>query len=114
MSFEFQSYSGFKFYFPFFMSIVIYENECKAKENEMKTRDKIELQHINSVGKAISWSISSTFCVHYTVCAVQVRNFIVPVILFFSCFIIYFETRNVQIKISEAFKNTLYLNFVTF
>ena len=38
------------------MSIVMYENECEAKENEMKTRDKIELQHINSVGKAISWS----------------------------------------------------------
>lgn len=114
MSFEVQSYSGFKFYFPFFMSIVMYENECEAKENEMKTRDKIELQHINSVGKAISWSISSAFCVHDTVCAVRVRNFIVPVILFFSCFIIYLETRNLQIKISEAFKNTLYLNFVTF
>lgn len=70
--------------FSFFMSIVMYENECEAKENEMKTRDKIELQHINSVGKAISWSISSTFCVHYTVCAVQVRNVIVPVILFFG------------------------------
>ena len=84
MSFEVQSYSGFKFYFPFFMSIVMYESECEAKENEMKTRDKIELQHINSVGKAISWSISSAFCVHYTVYAVQVRNFIVPVILFFG------------------------------
>ena len=92
----------------------MYENERKAKENEMKTRDKIEVQHVNSVGKAISWSISSAFCVHYTVCAVQVRNFIVQVILFFSCFIIYLETRNVQINISEAFKNTLYLNFVTF
>lgn len=69
----------------------MYENECEAKENEMKTRHKIELQHINSVGKAISWSISSTFCVHYTVCAVQVRNVIVPVILFFSCFIIYLK-----------------------
>ena len=37
----------------------MYENECKAKENEMKTRDKIELQHINSVGKAISCSCLS-------------------------------------------------------
>lgn len=27
--------------FSFFMSIVMYENECKAKENEMKTRIKL-------------------------------------------------------------------------
>ena len=41
-----QFYPWFKFYFPLFLGIVMYDNEFKTKENGIETKDKIEPQHI--------------------------------------------------------------------
>ena len=35
-----------QFYFPLFLSIVMYDNEFETKENKIWTKDKIEPQHI--------------------------------------------------------------------
>ena len=40
-----QFYSWFKFYFPLFLGMVLYDNEFKTKENKIWTKDKIEPQH---------------------------------------------------------------------
>ena len=36
----------FKFYFPLFLGMVIYDNEFETKENKISTKDKTEPQHI--------------------------------------------------------------------
>ena len=41
-----QFYPWFKFYFPLFLGMVMYDNEFETKENKILTKDKIEPQHI--------------------------------------------------------------------
>ena len=41
-----QFYPWFKFYFLLFLGMLMYDNEFKTKENKIKTKDKIEPQHI--------------------------------------------------------------------
>ena len=43
-----QFYPWFKFHFPLFWSMVMYDNECETKENNILTKDKIEPQHIHA------------------------------------------------------------------
>ena len=40
-----QYYPWFKFYFPLFWDVVMYNNGLETKENKIKTRDKTESQH---------------------------------------------------------------------
>ena len=40
-----QFYSWFKFYFPLFLGMVMYDNEFKTKESKSQTKDKSEWQH---------------------------------------------------------------------
>ena len=40
-----QFYPWFKFYFPLFLRMVMYDNEFETKENKIQTKDKIEPQH---------------------------------------------------------------------
>ena len=42
-----QFYPWFKFYFPLFLGMIIYDNEFEKKENKIRTKDKIEPQHIH-------------------------------------------------------------------
>ena len=37
----------FKYYFPLFLGMVIYDNEFETKENKIWTKDKIEPQQVN-------------------------------------------------------------------
>ena len=37
-----QFYLWFKFYFPFFLDIVMYDNEFETKEDKIETKDKIK------------------------------------------------------------------------
>ena len=46
-----QFYPWFKFYFPLFLGMVMYDNEFKTKENKIRTKDKIEPQHIHASNK---------------------------------------------------------------
>ena len=39
----------FKFYFPVFFPFVMYDNVFKTKENVILTKNKIELQHLQSI-----------------------------------------------------------------
>ena len=39
-------YPWFKFYFPLFLGMVMYDNEFKTKESKIQTKDRIEPQHI--------------------------------------------------------------------
>ena len=41
-----QFYPWFKFYFPLFRGMVMYDNEFKLKENKIQTKEKIEPQQI--------------------------------------------------------------------
>ncbi len=41
----FQFYTWFKFHFPLFLGMVMYNNELKTKENKIQPKDKIEPQH---------------------------------------------------------------------
>ena len=41
-----QCYSWFKFYFPLFLGMVMYDNEFETKGNKIQTKDKIEPQHV--------------------------------------------------------------------
>ena len=41
-----QFYPWFNFYFILFFSMLIYDNEYQTKENQNRTKDKIELPHM--------------------------------------------------------------------
>ena len=43
-----QFFHWFKFYFPLFWSMVMYDNEFKTKGNKIQTKEKIEPQRIHS------------------------------------------------------------------
>ena len=43
-----QFFHWFKFYFPLFWSMVMYDNEFKTKGNKIQTKEKIERQRIYS------------------------------------------------------------------
>ena len=40
-----QFYLWFKFYFPFFLDIVMYDNEFETKEDKVENKDKIKPWH---------------------------------------------------------------------
>ena len=44
-----QFYPWFKFYFPLFLGLVIYDNKFETKENKIKIKYKIEPQHIQPI-----------------------------------------------------------------
>ena len=52
-----QFYPWFKFYFPLFLGMVMYDNEFKTKENKIGTKGKIEPQHIFS--QVLTYSVFS-------------------------------------------------------
>ena len=39
--------SWFKFYFPLFLGMLMYDNEFKTKKNKIWSKDKIKLQHLH-------------------------------------------------------------------
>ena len=42
-----QFYPWFKFYFPLFLGMVMYDNEFETMENKIWTKEKIVPQHIH-------------------------------------------------------------------
>ena len=53
-----QFYPWFKFCFPLFLGMVVYDNEFKTKKNKIRTKDKIEPQQIRRVN--VTTKIGST------------------------------------------------------
>ena len=53
-----QFYPWFKFCFPLFLGMLVYDNEFKTKKNKIRTKDEIEPQQIRRVN--VTSKIGST------------------------------------------------------